>query len=158
MSADIVREFVTVENPKELSLLRTTAADFGLTVEEVRTREIGVVTAVFLVGTMVLVRDALQSFADRRQGGQVIDLRPGRTLTRRDPNLLYGLVLIVAEDGEIQIRVWEPKDNFQTAVTEILAAITSAGATAVADVSKATAEIVASRGHTVDRHGEDGRP
>src|SRR3954463_15207181 len=100
---DNVREFVAVNDQSELSLLREVAADFGLTVEDVRPRDLGVVTAVFLIGAAALVRSAVQAFADRRRGGQIIDLRPGRVLTRRDRNLLFGLVIVVAEDGEAEI-------------------------------------------------------
>jgi hypothetical protein len=151
MAEDIVRELVSVDDVHELAVLREVAADFGLTVEDVRPRDLGVATAVFVVGAAAVVAAALRSFADRRRGGQVIDLRPGRPLARRDPELMFGLVIVIAEDGRAEIRVWEPKDQFQEVVSDVLTAITSAGGTALAEVSKAAADAVGDRGRLTGR-------
>ena len=50
---------------------------------------------------------------DQRRGGQVIDLRPGADpIARRDRGLIYGLILLVAVDGKVEVSVKEPKRMF----------------------------------------------
>ncbi|MDN3354101.1 hypothetical protein [Actinomadura sp. DC4] len=90
-----------------------------------------------------------ESVVDHRRGGQVIDLRPGRPLALPDANLPFGLMVVIAEDGEAEIRVREPEEQFQEVVSDVLTAVTSTGATALVEVAKAAADAVGDRGRLI---------
>lgn len=151
MPDDIIRELVPCQDQREVALLREIAAEHGVEVEEVQVRDIMTVMAVFLVGGAAVVNTVIRSFTERRKGGQIIDLRRGRTLARRDPGLMYGLVLVVVDDGEVEVRVWQPKDDLSEVVGDVLKAVTAAGETALGEVSKAVAGAVAARGELTTR-------
>ena len=66
----------------------------------------------------------LERWHDRLRGGQIIDLRPGaEQVARRDPGLVYGLVIVHAVDGTATIRIHEPKSQTLELVQAVIAAL-----------------------------------
>jgi hypothetical protein len=154
MSSSDKRLWVDLNNSDELAVLRDVADDYGLTLEPVRPRDMGVITAVFLVGAAAVVAQAVQTFADRKKGGQVIDMRPGATPVRRDKGLLYGLILVITPDGQFEIKVWEPKNHLAEVVKDVLEAIRSVAG--VGDAVRAASGAVGERGE-LTRTDDDSR-
>ncbi|MEO3928407.1 hypothetical protein ABGB07_31720 [Micromonosporaceae bacterium B7E4] len=76
---------------------------------------------------------------DERKGGQVIDLRPGAPKPiYRDPDLMYGTVVVRTADGGVQIGPLKPDGLFDR-VLGVLPEILSGGDTA-ATVTQAVVE------------------
>lgn len=96
--------------------------------------------ALILIGTALAV-SATEHFIDARKGGQVIDLRPGALATfYRSPDIIYGLVIILAVDGTVTVEVKEPKGSFGTvieALRQLTAGIAEATIEAIGEVLKA---------------------
>jgi hypothetical protein len=155
MSSPNERLWLELDGPDDLAVLRGVADEYGLTLEPVRPRDMGVVTAVFLVGAAAVVSQAVQTFTDRRQGGQIIDLRPGATPVRRDKGLMYGLVLVIATDGKFEIKVWEPKNHLEEVVKDVLQALVAVGA-GVGEAFQAAAGAVGERGELSRTDDETG--
>jgi hypothetical protein len=156
MSSSDERLWVDLNGSDDLAVLREVADEYGLTLELVRPRDMGVVTAVFLVGVAAVVAQAVQTFTDRRQGGQVIDLRSGATPVRRDKGLLYGLIVVIAPDGQFEIRVWEPKNHLAEVVKDVLEAVTSVGTAGVGEALRAASGAVGGRGELTRTDDETG--
>ncbi|MFF6954693.1 hypothetical protein ACFZAD_39595 [Streptomyces iakyrus] len=65
-----------------------------------------------LLGTATAV-GAVQHALEQRKGGQVIDLRPGASKALyRTADVVYGTVVIIAEDGSVTVEVKEPDGMF----------------------------------------------
>lgn len=100
------------------------AADHGVRAEEVPRLGVEPVTTATLVivGAAAAVA-TVSHLLDQRKGGQVVDLRPGAPRTiYRTPEVVYGTVVIVAEDGSATVEVKEPQGMFGqvvSALTEI---------------------------------------
>lgn len=112
---------VLVVDPSDVPAVREVAAAHGVTVQEVPERGIEPVSTVtlVLVGVAVTVNSVRQAL-ERRKGGQVIDLRPGaERLAYRTADLEYGIVLIVAQDGEVTVRIDRPDDVFEKAIATL---------------------------------------
>lgn len=148
------RQLVRLEDEQDLEALRATASEYGLVVELTSVRDLGVGMAAFLVGAGAVVAAAIRSHAERRQGGQVIDLRPGAPLVRRDRGLQYGLILIVVGEGQIELRVWQPQDQLTAVVTDVLQALSATNGSSARAIGNVVAKAVGARGETIV-HEED---
>jgi hypothetical protein len=105
---------VIVVDPTQLSDIRALAAARGVEVRQIPERGVEPVTTVtvLLVGAVAAVT-ALQRLVEQRKGGQVIDLRrSGRRAFYRTPDLMYGIVVIIAVDGEVRVEVKDPDGMF----------------------------------------------
>jgi hypothetical protein len=107
-------ESVVIVEPAQVPAARAVASAHGVDVQEVPRRGIEPVTTVtlLLVGTAAAVGTVLHTL-EQRKGGQVIDLRPGAPKAfYRTPDLLYGMVVVIAVDGKVTIKVEEPDGRF----------------------------------------------
>lgn len=117
---------VIVLSPDELEALRQFGKDHGVRVEVQPSRGFEPVSTVvaLVVGGTAAVGTVLH-LVDRSKGGQMVDLRPGaERVVFRTPDVVYGLVVCVAVDGEVTVEVKEPRGLFGS-VAEMLAAIVS---------------------------------
>lgn len=98
---------------------------------------------ILIIGSVGLVGGTVDYILDRRQGGQVIDLREeGEKRQYRSKDVKYGLVVIYAADGKVTVEVHEPRGFFGTVVkdvTDALAGIVTKTAEAVAKAAKEAA-------------------
>jgi hypothetical protein len=136
-----VQEWVIVDAEDKDEVLRI-AQENGVEVQVFEERGFEPVTTVTLalLGGAAAV-SAVAYLIDQRKGGQIIDLRPTAPKTAyRSRNVTYGLVIIIASDGQVTVEVKEPKGMFGQ-VVEALRGITvdvgKAGVGAVAEAAKA---------------------
>jgi hypothetical protein len=108
MSA-VVREAITVEQD-EVEFVTLAAKERGAQVQRLNVRNIEPVTTVTLVviGSAALV-GMISYLLEQRRGGQVIDLAGPEPKFYRDRGLIYGLVVVKLQDGNIKIEVREPR-------------------------------------------------
>lgn len=133
--AEPVRKVIVIERG-DLDAVREHSAALNVEVQELAYNGFEPVTtiALILIGTALAV-SAAEHFIDSRKGGQVIDLRPGAPKSfYRSPDIVYGLVIILAVDGTVTVEVREPKGSFGM-IIEALRQIT-------ADLAEATIEVV----------------
>jgi catechol 2,3-dioxygenase-like lactoylglutathione lyase family enzyme len=120
---------VIVLDPSQVSAVLALAAAHGVEVDQVPERGIEPVTTVSLVllGTATGVGAVLHAL-EQRKGGQVVDLRPGAPKAFfRTPEVLYGLVIIVAVDGNVKVEVMEPDGMFGKVVSTLPQLLSSGG-------------------------------
>ncbi len=119
-----VRERIEI-SPEDLEEAREAAREFGVELEVEERVEEGIAPIVILafIGAGAGVAGAIAYFQERRLGGQIIDLRPGEALTKRDKSVVYGLVVIIAADGKVTVEVKEPKTFFGQVVKDVLDAV-----------------------------------
>jgi hypothetical protein len=81
------------------------------------------VTLILMGSTLAVA--TLARILDQRKGGQVIDLRPGAPKPfYRTRDVVYGLVVVVSQDGQVLVHVKQPEDLF-TEVAANLRTITA---------------------------------
>lgn len=144
--ADVERQVVpNVTSPEDEALLRQVAAEYGVEIERTEeTRDFGIVVGVFIVfGAAAAVAGAVSDYLERKKGGQVIDLRrDAEDVAYRDEGVVYGLIVVIAEDGKVTVDVKEPKGFFLNVVNEVLASMTKLGEKTldtIADAAKSAA-------------------
>jgi hypothetical protein len=117
MAEETVREATTIE-VADLDEIRELAASHGVQVEEIAQPGFEPVTTItlILIGGSLAVASVM-AIIERRKGGQVIDLRPGAPkVLYRDKDVVYGLVIILAQDGTVRVEVKQPKELFAQVV------------------------------------------
>jgi hypothetical protein len=119
-----------VVDPSEVSAITALATANGVEVEQVPQRGIEPVTSVtlLLVGTAAAVNTVHHIFFEQRKGGQVIDLRPGAPEPfYRTKKVTYGMVIIFAVDGEVNVTVKEPDGVFGKVISTLPNLLTGGG-------------------------------
>lgn len=125
MSESPTQSFVILD-AAQVKTAQSLAAAHGVEAEQLPQRGIDPVATVTLVlaGSAAAVGTVLH-LLDQRKGGQVIDLRPGTPKPfYRTPQLMYGMVVIVAVDGRVTVMVKRPDGMFGkviAALPELLA-------------------------------------
>ncbi|MEV0726592.1 hypothetical protein AB0I37_27920 [Micromonospora purpureochromogenes] len=140
MSESTRTDAVLVVTPQDVAAVREVAAAHGVEVRAVPGRGFEPVGTVCLaiLGTAAAV-GLVRRVLDERKGGQVIDLRPGaRKPIYRDPDLMYGTVVVCTADGGVRIGALKPAGLFDR-VLGVLPEILSVGDTA-ATVTQAVVE------------------
>lgn len=132
-------EPVTLSSGREADLLSRVAAEHGLRVEKPSLRELDPALVLYLVGAAHLVRVAIEDFYDRKAGGQIIDLRPGQELARRDPGLEWGRVLVIAADGSFEVRE-QRRDRFADTVAIVRNAVSELPGSSIREARSAVSE------------------
>lgn len=144
-----------VIEPEDLEWLQSVAAETGVDVVPVDERSFidGASTVLLLLGGSAAV-GAVAFLIDQRKGGQVFDLRPGtERLAYRTSDVIYGMVLVIAEDGTTTVEVKEPRGMFGQVIEALRGVLgdaigQSAGvAKAAVEAGIARAEIDASTVH-----------
>lgn len=129
MPEDDQYETVTLADEVEARLLCEVAAEHGVRTERPALRAPDPELVLYVVGALQMVKAALEDFQDRKVGGQIVDLRPGEVLARREPGLEWGRVLVIAADGSFELRE-DRRDRFAQIRSVVLRALGSrAGAT-----------------------------
>jgi hypothetical protein len=122
----------------DVELVRTTAAGHGVEVQVVETKGMDPLstTTLVLVGVPLAVGTVTQ-LLDRLRGGQVIDLRPGAgKALYRTKDVVYGLIVIYAVDGQVSVEVKEPRGTFGEAVDVITKVLTGRGGAGAKDIAE----------------------
>lgn len=105
---------IIIVDPGELDYLHLIAGENHVSVEElprsglepISTIALSIAGASFAVATVLFL-------LDKRRGGQIVDLRPGvPKVAYRSQDLVYGLVVIITQDGTVEVTVREPKGMF----------------------------------------------
>jgi hypothetical protein len=112
---------VLIVDPSDVPVVRDLASAHGVDIEEVSERGIEPVSTatLVLVGVAVAISSVRQAL-ERRKGGQMIDLRPGaEKLAYRTADLAYGIVVIVARDGKVTVRIDKPDDVFEKVISSL---------------------------------------
>jgi hypothetical protein len=146
---DIERQQFEID-PADLALLQACAAEFQIAVqvEEAAegTTELAPLVVVALIGSAAFVAGTVAYFQDRRKGGQMIDLRPNAVkIAWRDRGVVYGLIVIVTEDGKVRVEVKEPKTFFGQVIKDVLDALTNIGQRGTSAVAAGASSAVGDR-------------
>lgn len=142
MADKIDRQEYQLESVSDLELLRAIVAEQeGVELEFVKQEAepgIAPLIVIALVGAVGVVGGAWAYFQDRRQGGQIIDLRPEATeVAHRDKGVVYGLMVIIAADGKVTVEVKEPKGFFGQIISDVLAAVQGIATKSIEAVAEA---------------------
>lgn len=122
MSDKLIEKVVQVESDLDERLLRQTADLCGATIRKGGVRAPDPTSWLLIVGgSALIVGTVIERWQDRRQGGQVIDLRPGADpVLRRDPDVVFGYVVILLPDGRVDVQLREPEHQLATLVTHLV--------------------------------------
>ncbi len=123
---------VVVLEPSQVQSVRELAAAHGVEVEQVPSLGLEPVATVTLVlmGAAAAV-GAVLHILEQRKGGQVIDLRAGAPKAfYRTPDVVYGTVVIVAQDGTVTVEVKEPDGMFGKVISTLPELLAGGGGTA----------------------------
>jgi hypothetical protein len=163
---DATSEVVRLDDgDQDMELLRRVAEECGADVERAGVRssiDPGVLLAIVTGGTATVAL-TLERWRDRRQGGQVIDLRPGATNPlRRDRGVLYGYVVVLLKDGRVEVHLKEPANHLAELVQHVVSTCLGAasdsgdgdGATGLDHVADLIKEIATGES-TVQVHRDD---
>lgn len=141
MESETVEEVVVVDRSSKEHVIAV-AKEQGVEVQEPPAKGFEPVATVtlLLLGTVSAVGTVVY-LIDKEKGGQVVDLRPGALKAfYRDPEVAYGLVVIIAKDGSAKVEVKEPKGMFGIvvqAITEAVAGLVGKDLKAVASAVEA---------------------
>lgn len=121
---------VVVLDSSQVSPVRERAAAQGVKVEEIR--ELGiepvVTVTLVLVGAAAAVHAVLRLVEQLLKGGQVIDLRPGAAKAfYRTKDVTYGIVIVVAVDGQVTVTVKDPDGMFGKVISTLPQLLSSGG-------------------------------
>lgn len=113
MSGDDSYELLIVD-PEEVNYLRQIAEEYGVVVEELPRRGVEPVTTIaFAIAGAAFAVASVVHLLERQRGGQVVDLRSGAPrAVYRSNEVGYGLVIIITQDGTVEVAVREPKGMF----------------------------------------------
>lgn len=119
------RQELRIESAEELELLRKIVAEEPDVELEVVREQTGIAPLIIvaLFGAAAGLAGALAYFGEVKKGGQVIDLREGHQLAKRDKGVVFGLIVIIAEDGKVNVDVKEPKGFFGQVLKDVLDAL-----------------------------------
>lgn len=155
MTIELERRLVVFDDPAEGDLLATIAREHGAGIEPVRVR-VEPVTAAFVIAAATVAAGIVTEFYERRQGGQVIDLRPGASrAVYRDRGVTFGLIVILTQDGAVTVEVYDPSNAFLDVARDVVQALTSIAATEAKNAIEAATEVTGDRG-TVTRDDPGG--
>jgi hypothetical protein len=133
MADEETQQIVQVHDEQDKQLLVDLACEHGARVKDVRVRTLDLATFVEIIGGVTVLRLIIERWQDRRQGGQIIDLRPGAAkIVYRDRGLLFGYVLMVLTDGRVEVQV-NDRDRLSEIVDRLVAAFSKGGAVTTAD-------------------------
>lgn len=153
MPSDLERQEYRLDSTEDLELLQAIVAEEdGVELELVEKDDRGFAPLIIvaLIGAAAVAAGAWAYFEDRRRGGQIIDLRDGaEKIARRDKDVVYGLIVIIANDGKVTVEVKEPKGFFGTVIKDVLEAVQGVVTKSVESVAAAAKSAVGDRG-TVD--------
>jgi hypothetical protein len=113
----------------EVQFVEEIAEAHEVTVKQAEQRGIEPVSTVVLTlfGVFSAV-GAVEHVLEQRRGGQVIDLRPqGGPAFYRTPKLEHGIVLIIAADGKVTVRIKEPDAMFGKVIATLPRLLTPGG-------------------------------
>lgn len=122
------REIVEVLGDRDWELLVGIAVGCGVRVKKVGVRSLDPVTYVELIGGLGAVALVIERWGERRRGGQVVDLRPGAAKpVYRDPDVLFGYVVVLLADGRVEVQVKETANRLAEIVDHLMTAFAGSG-------------------------------
>ena len=99
---------------EDLEYAKSVATKHGVTIEadtEDGLLDPGTLTVLLMGGSLAV--STVVYLLDKRRGGQIIDLRPNADpIARRDKGLQFGLVTLIAPDGQVLVTVKEPRGMY----------------------------------------------
>ena len=82
-------------------------------------------TVLAIAGGVTAVVKAFMEWRERQQGGTQIDLRTTPALAKRSPEIPYGVILLIGEDGTADIQTHDsPKDAIERWIAVVLEKVT----------------------------------
>jgi hypothetical protein len=127
---ELVQETLYFDDAEEAERFRRTVEGPDVTVEELPpdADHFGPLILLAIAGAAAAVAGALAHWHEAKKGGQMIDLRKDAPkIAWRDPGVVYGLVVVVAEDGKVTVEVHEPKGYFLEIVNSVIGAVKDLG-------------------------------
>lgn len=105
---------VIIVDRDELDYLHSIARDNNVSVEELPRSGLEPITTVALsIAGASFALATVMYLLDKRRGGQVVDLRHGvPKVAYRSQDVVYGLVVVITEDGTVNVTVREPNGMF----------------------------------------------
>ncbi|MCE7004552.1 hypothetical protein LWC34_17210 [Kibdelosporangium philippinense] len=133
MTEEETQQIVQVHDEQDKQLLVDLAGECGARVKDVHVRTLDLVTFVEIIGGVTVLRLIIERWQDRRQGGQVIDLRAdAKKIVYRDRGLLFGYVLMMLADGRVEVQV-NDRDRLSEIVDRLVAAFSKSDAGTTVD-------------------------
>lgn len=121
MTEEVSAKEVVILDRDDLEFAQQAAREQGVDVQVLtatRFEPVSTVTLILLGSTVAVA--TLARILDQRKGGQVIDLRRGAPKPfYRTQDVVYGLVVVVSQDGQVLVQVKQPEDMF----TEVAASL-----------------------------------
>jgi hypothetical protein len=120
----------------DVDAVETLVRSHGARSERLTHRAIGAETVALVVIGTAVVLGTVQSAIERFRGGQVFDLRqdaPSPFYRSRD--LHYGMIAVIAGDGSLRVRVFEPSELLDK-VAGIVRSASADKSRSIADVEK----------------------
>lgn len=143
--------------PEDVEEAKRIAAEHGVEVDEPGYQSLGfpiIGVALLLVGAAAAV-GAVVYLLDRPKGGFVIDLGKSdpEAMFRRDPDVPYGLVVVIPSDGDtskVKVEVKEPRGLFGMAMDTVKDIVLGALKEGTATVEKIAEAVKKALGDDVD--------
>jgi hypothetical protein len=146
MTDQVTQQFEVDIAELELVQQLVAANPEGVRVEIIEERDgegIAPLFVIIVIGAAAFIGGVAAYLAERRLGGQVIDLRDGAPKAHyRTKDVQYGLVVIHTADGKVTVEVHEPEGFFGQVINHVLEAVSgivTKSITAVADAAKQAA-------------------
>jgi hypothetical protein len=151
------RQELRIDSSEDLELLRKIVEeDPDVEIEVVReVPGIAPLVIIAVIGGAAAVAGAVAYFSEVKKGGQIIDLREGQQLTRRDKSVVYGLIVIITADGKVKVQVKEPKGYFVQVLDLVLDAVQGIATKTIEAAAAAAKKVV---GDKADVTTEAGAP
>lgn len=176
MAEETISEVVRLDDgDRDMALLRAIGRECGVRVEPAGVRSAVDPTTLLAIvtGGVALVALTIERWRERRQGGQVIDLRPGtKDVLYRDRGVLFGYVVIMLADGRVEVHLKEPINHLAAVVQQVVASgfggdsesgdNTEIGAidrvvTLIESITEGESTVHVDREDSADRHDDPGQ-
>ena len=130
---------IVVIDRQDKEYVEQIAAENGVSLEEIdESGFIDPITVSFIIIGAAAAIGMVQFLIDKHKGGMVIDSRPGAPQRMyRSKDVDYGLVVIYAVDGKVDIQVKEPRGLFGQVIDALTTIIGKQIGAKASDVAKA---------------------
>lgn len=142
---DAAQEIVVIDS-EDREYFEQIAAENGVSLEEIdQSGFIDPITVSFIIIGAAAAISLVQYLIDKRKGGMVLDSRPGAPRPMyRSKDVDYGLVVIYAVDGKVDVQVKEPRGLFGQVIDALTSIISKKIGASAGDLAKAADKAVGS--------------
>jgi hypothetical protein len=140
---DAAQEIVVIDT-QDREYFEQIAAENGVSLEEIdESGFIDPITVSFIIIGAAAAISLVQFLIDKHKGGMVLDSRPGAPRPMyRSKDVDYGLVVIYAVDGKVEVQVKEPRGLFGQVIDALTSIIGKQMGSSAGDLAKAAGKAV----------------